>query len=190
MKAVSILVLAITFVTQGSHAYAQDGKKWRVYSPPRSGFSVETPAPLRKVMSFEGEHGASLEPDQQMKGASCYAAIETSPEESRFGIIVIGQRDRSSFLRLMSRNKLITALSVTFMTDDDRETEPVSERMVHTNGLTGREYIYSAIPTRGRIFDTGHKIYVLVFVGRDNKDLISPDAERFLNSLRLRRRMS
>ena len=33
---------------------------------------------------------ASLEPDQKNRWVNCYAAIETTPEESSFGIVVVG----------------------------------------------------------------------------------------------------
>ena len=63
--------------------------------------------------------------------------------------------------------------------------------------MTGKEYFYSKeskvfeygstneIFKRGRVFDLGNKIYILVFAGRDAKDLKSPDAERFFGSFHL-----
>lgn len=48
------------------------------------------PAPLHRVASFGAEGRASLEPDQKNRWATCFAAIETTPEESRFGIVVVG----------------------------------------------------------------------------------------------------
>ena len=191
-------VLAILFAAQGSLLPAQNGE-WRVYSPPRAGFSIEAPAALRKVLSCDGEHGASLAPDQMNRWAACYAAIETTPEDSRFLVIVIN--GRAKFLRSQPRDKLIWYLSVMLIGDDD-EPEPTSVAAITANGLTGKEYFYAKprqvspngstaeIFKRGRIFDTGREIYVLVFVGQNAKDLTSPDAERFFKSFRLRRRIS
>jgi hypothetical protein len=190
MKAVLTCVIAVALLSNVS--YAQN-KSWRSYSLPDSSFSIELPAPLRKVMSFEGEHGASLEPDQKIQWATCYAAIETSPEDSRFGIIIIGTKFLRKIRRLMSRKELLTSLSYTFFADDD-ETQYLRRPVgVQQNGLTGREYFYvkehslsCCLYTRGRIFDAGSRIYVLVFVGRDSEDLRSPAANRFLNTFRLR----
>ena len=190
------LIICISVAAQmSSVAHAQD-KSWRDYSPPDSSFSVELPAPLRKVMSFEGEHGASLEPDQEMKWASCYAAIETTHGDSRFGIIALEAKSLRKIPRSMSRVEFLTSLSYTFLADDDETQYLRTPVVVNHNGLTGKEYFYvkgehsfsCCLYIRGRIFDTGNRIYVLVFVGRDEKDLASPDAERFLNSFRVRER--
>jgi hypothetical protein len=188
MRATITLLLALAL--SGGAVCAQD-KTWKAYLPPDSSFSVELPAPLRRVKSFEGEHGASLEPDQEIKGVSCYAAIETTPRDSRFGIIVV----RAKGLRRipMSREEFLRSLSYTFLADDDETQymrEPVSARQ---GGLSGKEYLYvkdssPSLFTRGRVFDAGGIFYVLVYVGRDEKDLASPDAERFLNSFRPRGR--
>jgi len=190
MKALLTLVFLAALLSGVVHA---QGRPWRAYSPSDSSFSVELPAPLRKVMSFQGEHGANLEPDQQMKGASCYAAIETTPRESRFGIIVF----KDKYLRKipMSRKEFVTSLGYTFLADDDEAQFLKVPVLVRNNGLLGQEYLYvkesehsSSLYTRGRIFDAGSSFYVLVYVGRDEKDLTSPDAERFFNSFRVRGR--
>lgn len=170
-------------------ARAQDAG-WRVYSPPRQSFSVESPAPLRKVESFSGEHNASLERDQRNDWASCYAAIETTPGDSRFGVVVInaGQKFFRSQLR-EDREGLYWYLGAILIGNED-EPEPTSVKEINVNGLKGREYIYTrgGVSTRGRIFETGGKIYVIVFVGKDVADLTSSDSTRFLNSFRLRGR--
>jgi hypothetical protein len=193
VRAIVGLAVAILFAIQGDLTHAQNGN-WRAYSPPHSGFSIETPAPLRRVMSFEGEHGASLAPDQRNEWAYCYAAIETTPQDSRFGIAVINGRSRIT--RSQKREELLEYLSWIFFADDDELQFMRAPVVVRNKGLTGKEYFYidtygsGNLFTRGRIFDTGNKIYVIVFVGQNIKDLTSPDAERFLNSFRLRRRAS
>jgi hypothetical protein len=190
----ALLFCLLVAAQMSSMAHAQ-GKSWRTYSLPDSSFSIELPAPLQKVMSFEGEHGASLEPDQHIKWAACYAAIETSPEDSRFGIIAVETKSLRKALRSMSREEFLTSLSYTFLADDDETQYLRAPVIVEHNGLTGKEYFYvkehslsCCLYIRGRIFDADNRIYVLVFVGQDEKDLGSPDAERFLNSFRVRER--
>jgi hypothetical protein len=185
----ALLVFSVSVMGQSS---------WHTSSSPDKSFSVELPVPLRKVMSFSGEHGASLERDQKLEWASSYAAIETTPKDSRFGIIVVETKQLRKIDRIMSRKELFEALSNSFLADDDELQFMKEPFEVKHNGLKGKEYLYvkentinSTDPTlftRGRIFDTNDKIYVLIFVGKDNKDLSSSDAERFLNSFRLNRR--
>lgn len=187
-----ILALGIVLIAQMiAQAQMKEGV-WRVYSSPDKKFNIELPSPLRKVMSFEGEHGANLDLDQKIRWADCYAVIETTPQESRFGVIVIN--GRSKFVRSQKREEILEYLSWVFLADDDElqhMREPVA---VKQNGLRGREYFYvdsvgsSNLYTRGRIFDTGIRIYILVFVGRDTNDLRSAEADRFLDSFQLRLR--
>lgn len=194
VKALLTCVLVVARMSGVPHA--QD-RSWRTYSPPGSSFSVELPAPLRRVMSFEGEHGASLEPDQEMKGAHCYAAIETTPGDSRFGVIAFKTSALRKVFRSTPREEFLVSLSYTFLADDDETQYLRAPVEIKHNGLRAREYFYvkasehphgSALYTRGRIYDVGGNIYVTVFVGRNAQDLTSPDAERFLNSFRLLRR--
>jgi len=183
-----VLVLLAAFLNGSVQAQANS---WRAYSPSSSRFTVELPVPLRKVMSFEAEQGASLALDQKMKGASCYAAIETTPGESRFGIIVLPAKYLSKIP--MSKKEFLKSLSYTFLADDD-ETQFLRPPLeLNENGLSGKEYLYikdskysGSLYTRGRIWDAGSTFYVLVYVGRDEKDLTSLDANRFLDSFRVR----
>ena len=82
---------------------------------------------------------------------------------------------------------------------DDDDPDPKIQKRVTVNGLRGNEYFHIReknagggtqfeLYTRGRIFDRGNRIYVVTFIGRDEKDLRSPDAQRFLNSFRLVKR--
>ncbi len=191
MKWLSILALVgVVLLAQPSLLAHAQTDSWRLYTPPRQSFSVESPAPLRKVESFSGEHQASLERSQRIHWASCYAAIETTPEESRFGIVVIDARQK--FIRSQPRDEkhgLYWYLGAILIGNED-EPEPTSVKEINVNGLSGREYVYThgGVSTRGRIFEVGGKIYVVVFVGKDDNDLASSDAERFLNSFRLQRR--
>jgi len=183
-------MLALTgillFAQSSFPVHAQTGS-WRVYSPPKQKFSVESSAPLRTVESFSGEHQGSLDRSQKIHWASCYAVIETTPEGSRFGIVVINARQK--FIRGQPRDKLYWYLGAILIGNED-EAEPTSVKEINAGGLKGREYIYTrgGVSTRGRIFEKGGNIYVVVFVGKDEADLTSSDAERFLNSFRLRGR--
>ncbi|MFL6230493.1 MAG: hypothetical protein ACJ741_17105 [Pyrinomonadaceae bacterium] len=184
MKTATLLLAAIFLTSPPCRAQG-----WRTYSPPDNSFSVGLPAPLHKVMSFQGEHGASLEPDQKIIWASCYAAFE-APHSNWFGVITINGRAR--WLRSEKREDWLKYFAWVFLADDDELEFLKAPVAIKHNGLTGKEYLYikesthnSKLFTRGRIFDTGDKIYVIVFVGRDTDDLTSPDAERFLNSFRL-----
>lgn len=198
MKLLCVFELSIILaIAQANCVVYAQAESWRVYPPPDRSFSVESPAPLRRVASFGGEHGASLISDEDVEGVSCYAVIQTTPEESKFGVVVIDGRARE--FRAQPRDGIITYLSVMAIGDDD-DPEPESERVIHANGLRGREYFFvrenqifpngstGEIFTRGRIFDVGNKIYIVVFRGERATDLRSPDAERFLNSFRLLRR--
>lgn len=180
-------------------AHTQSGN-WQTSAPHSQGFSIETPASLRAVQSFDGEHGVDYDPPQENRqDVSAYAAIETEPEDCRFGIIIISGRTRAGFLRSQPRDKIFWYLSVMLIGDDD-DPSPDIEKEVDAGVVKGKEYFYirdeqifpngrtGSIHTRGRIFDTGQKLYVLVFVGQKTSDLTSPDAERFLNSFRLRGR--
>jgi hypothetical protein len=149
MKAVIILTLVV--IVPIAHAQTAN---WQRYAPRGSGFSVESPVPLRKVESFSGEHNASLERSQRIEWASCYAAIETAPEDSRFGVIVINSRERQ--FRAQPRNGeygLFWYLGA-FLIGNEDEATPTSEQAVSVNGLEGKEYIYThgGVSTRGRIW--------------------------------------
>ena len=191
MKALIIFIVTVVLLAaQTSYVAYTQNSSWRAYSAPDRSFSVELPAPLRKVISFSGEHNASLDPDQKSGWCPCYAAIETSPEDSRFGIIVTNARQK--ILRAKPREGgygLYWYLGAVLIGNED-EAEPTSVKEISVNGLKGKEYIYTrgGVYTRGRIFEVGGKIYVVVFVGKDDNDLTSSDAERFLNSFRLRKR--
>lgn len=116
--------------------------------------------------------------------------METTPDESRFGVIEIDARNK--YLRGKPRegeSGLYWYLGAILIGNED-EPQPTSVKRVIVNGLKGREYIYThgGVSTRGRIFETRGRIYVIVFVGKNDEELTSPDAERFFNSFRLRRR--
>ena len=164
---------------------------WKTYSSSDKSFAIKAPAPLREVTSFDGEHGASLAPDQKYEWATCYAVIETGQENVRFGIDVVNGRLKD--IRSQSQAKLLWYLSAVLIGDEDNPNAKI-QRRINVNGLKGTEYFHirenltgntGEIYTRGRIFDQGRRIYVITFIGHDAKDLTSADAERFLNSFRL-----
>lgn len=181
MKAVFLMLLTLLMMA----SFADDAQSWRVYSPPEKSFSVELPAPLHRVTSFEGKYGASTEPGLDVhKNVLSYAALQSAPKVREYGVIVIDGKSKE-FLSA-ERGKRIDGFEF-FIGGDD--ATPTSQRTVHVNGLTGKEYVYAkeiedGIYTRGRVFDAGERIYVIVFRARTAEDLSSPDAEKFLNSFR------
>lgn len=194
---VAIMIAVVGLSLHLTCGIARSQTRWQTYTSPDGSFTVEAPAALRKVPSFDGEHGANLAADQQIQWATSYAAIETNPEDARFGINVINGRLKS--MRSQPRAKLLWYLSAVLIGDEDNP-DPDIQKRVNVNGLRGNEYFHirehrrigngmtGEIHTRGRIFDLGDRIYVVTFTGRNAEDLTSPDAERFLNSFRLRKR--
>jgi len=148
---------------------------------------------LRAVASFDGEHGANLSPDQKYAWATCYAVIEPGREDARLGVDIVNGHLKD--IRSQPRAKLLWYLSAVLIGDDD-DPNPKIQKRIRVNGLRGNEYFHirdknagggnqSPMYTRGRIFDRGDRIYVVTFIGQNQKDLTSADAERFLNSFRL-----
>ena len=180
MKSVLLALSALLIAVP--EGYAQS---WRIYSPRRDNFSVRLPAPLRRVTFFEGKHGASNGRGARgQKGIRFYATQQTSPRVREYGIVVI---EDSEERRSILGDDRIGGLEFLIGGDD---AEPTSESDVRVNGLAGKEFVYGkAIAegtyTRGRIFDIGHRTYVLVFRAKAAEDLVSSDATRFFDSFRL-----
>lgn len=166
---------------------------WKVYSPKDESFSVELPVPLKKVGAFEAEHGAYKDDEGAKERCCAYAAIENTPEESRFGIVVISKKSKGFEKVDFDNEETLSFLALTLIGDDDFDQYLRKPLNIFHNGLKGREYLYIKNDTlnkvtqysRGRMFVTGDKIFVTVFVGKDEKDLLSPDAARFFDSLRI-----
>jgi len=175
-----VFILLTLLVT----SFQCDAQTWRVYSPDKR-FSVELPALLQLVTFFEGKHGASNEPGLDAdKDVVFYAALQPEPKDREYGVIVIDGGSKK--MRPAERQKRVEGLDFVIGGDD---ATPTSERALRVNGLLGKEYIYAndiadEVYTRGRIFDVGDRIYVIVFRARTAADLKSADAERFLNSFR------
>ena len=182
LKKVALVIIVVGVCPTGNAGHAQT--RWQTFTSPDKTFSVQVPAPLRKVAGFSGEGGVNLASDQEERWATSYAVIETNSDDVRFGLNVL-EIPRSTRSRLP-----LWYLGVMLIGDDDNPN-PTLEKRVRVNRLTGTEYlvdIENHMHTRGRIFDMGRRIYVITFVGRDLKDLTSVDAERFLNSFRLLKR--
>ena len=160
---------------------------WRVQFPCDKSFSVKIPAHLYEVSWFEGKHGPSIEPEEGLeKGGRAFVALQGIPRKRQFGVVVqdVPRQERRRF-----EERDFGGLYFVIGGDD---ATPTTEKPIRVNGLVGREYVYSnAISentyTRGRIFYTAGRIYIIVFVGTSAEDLMSPDADRFLNSFRIRR---
>lgn len=183
--------LPILLFFAGAFAGAEaQNKTWKLNSPCDNDFSVETPARLYNVGWFEGKHGPSMDPDEPFEqDDDSYAAIQSTPMSRQFGIVVmkVPRKDRREYERREFGG-------LYFMIGGD-DVWPTTERMIRRNGLLGREYVY-ADPVaenkypRGRIFYARGRLYFVIFVGATAADATSPDAERFLNSFRLRKRRS
>lgn len=79
-----------------------------------------------------------------------------------------------------------------FMIGGDDAT-PTNQKVIRVNGLVGKEYTFArAIRldtyTRGRIFFINKRLYFIILITSTAEDLSSADAERFLNSFRLRKK--
>lgn len=180
MKVIFRILLVLLIASFESNAQG-----WRVYYPPDKSFSVKLPVPLQRVTSFEGEHGTSTSaPVETHKAVLSYVAFQTKPKVREYGVIVIDGKSKES--SPAERKKRIKGFEF-FIGGDD--VTPTSERSVHVTGLTGKEYVYAkeiadGIYTRGRVFDAGERIYVIVFRARTAEDLNSLAADKFLNSFR------
>jgi len=179
--AIVIVVIGVCLTCDASHAQT----RWQTFTSSDKTFSVQTPSPIRKVAGLSGEGGLMLTSDKESRWATSYAVVETNPDEFRFGLTVL------MMPRSMKSRPPLWYLGVMLIGDDDNPN-PKVEKRVKRNGLKGTEYLFDIenhMHTRGRIFDTGRRIYVIIFVGRDLNDLTSVDADRFLNSFRsLKRR--
>jgi hypothetical protein len=148
------------------------------------------PSPLYKVSWFEGKHGAEIEPDWGFENnkTSSYVALQKDPKTRQFGLVVFEDAGESTAKERSEYGKGIFG-SWYFMIGGD-DAEPTSEKEISVNGLSGREYVFAkAIQldtyTRGRIFYADGRLYFVIFVTSSAEDLLSPDADRFLNSFRI-----
>jgi len=182
-----IKILILLLILPGSSVtIATQRKAWRIQFPCDRTFSVEVPAHLYEVSWFEGKHGPSIEPEESFgKGGRAFVALQGTPKKRQFGIVVqnVSQEDR----RALERREFG---GLYFVIGGDDAT-PTSQKAVHVNGLAGREYVYAKeisedTYTRGRIFYAAGRVYIIVFVGATAEDLSSQEADRFLNSFRLR----
>jgi len=168
--------------------YAQG---WRVYAPPNTSYIVESPAPFRRVRYYEGEHGIgdAWTTKEEARGSLVYVAQQSSPKARDYAVLAM---DIPKNRRPLSADVLDY---LKWWIGGDDESEPTSRLDVNVNGLKGKEYIYAkdiafARYTRGRIFDAGERVYILIFKSSTAEDLSSEAATRFLDSFRLRKKTS
>jgi hypothetical protein len=184
MKTLILIALAVLINTQvGLVALAQN-QKWKVYSPTDKTFSVVVPESTNNIEPPVVRQGSC-----SIDGPSVERSLrETIPLETRFGIVVLD--GRAGILGTLPRRRALERLSWSYIADDDDPRFFRSPEKVQSDRLVGREYFYvrdSETPlfARGRIFDTGARIYVLVFRARNLQDLVSTDANRFFESFHL-----
>ena len=169
-------------------------RDWHIYSSAEDKFTVAVPPAVQITKTATSKNEASLDPDQKGRLDSHISAYEDNPDESRVRILVIN--GKAKIFESLSRDKLLTYLSVMIIGDDD-DPWSTSESVIEVNGLKGKEYVWAKeskvfehgrsieIFKRGRVFDESDKIYFIVFIGENAAELKSPFAEGFLNSFRL-----
>jgi hypothetical protein len=161
---------------------------WRTQAACQADFTVQLPVPLYKVSWFEGKHGPSFEPDEGFDkgGVSAHVGLQRNPLARQYGVVIweVPLAERAEYRRgnLGSTNFVIGG--------DD--ADPTAVKDVNVNGLKGKEYVFAKqisedTYTRGRVFYARGRLYMLVFVATTAADLSSGDADRFLNSFRLRK---
>ncbi len=164
-------------------------QEWHVYSPPHTGYSVESPVSFRRVRYYEGEHGIgdAWTTKEEARGSIVHVAQQSLPEARDYAVLVMD---------IPKKHRPLSADDIDYLkwwVGGDDESEPTSVSDVEVNGLKGKEYVYAkAISldryTRGRIFDSGDRVYILIFKSSTTEDLSSDAATRFLNSFRLRKK--
>jgi hypothetical protein len=185
-------IIFVVIISGGLSDVVAQKIDWRVQAPCVSDFSVELPAPLYEVSTFEGKHGPSLDAERGFDSfGPAFVALQKTPMERQFGIVVrnVSKKERKEF-NLDLKHGDFGGLN--FMIGGDDAT-PTNEKIVRVNGLVGKEYTYAkAIKpdtyTRGRIFFINNRLYFVIFVTTKAEDISSADAERFLNSFRLRKK--
>lgn len=184
MKVTLVTIFVVLIIS--SSVYAQG---WRVYSPPDTNYSVESPSPFRRVRYYEGEHGIgdAWTTEEEARGGIVYVAQQSSPYARDFAVLVMD---------IPKKHRPVSADVLDYLKwwiGGDDDSEPTSVLDVNVNGLKGKEYIYATAisldrHTRGRIFDGGDKVYILIFKSSTAEDLSSDAATRFLNSFCLRKK--
>jgi hypothetical protein len=162
---------------------------WQVYSPPDAGVSIESPTPLRRVRWYEGEHGIgdNWTTKAEARGGVVYVAQESVPYARDYAVLA---------LYIPKAQRPLSKEQVEYLKwwiGGDDESEPTSVGEIEVKGVKGKEYVYAhdiALNrfTRGRIFDGGDRVFILIFKSSIPEDLSSDSATRFLNSFRIRRR--
>jgi hypothetical protein len=196
-----VLVVILTFAAFGLVAQGQS-RDWHVYSSTEDRFTVEVPFGVGITKTDESKNEATLGPEQRERldsYFSIYEDVAAPNQDSKFRILVVNGQAR--ILKSLSRNNLLTYLSVMLIGDDD-DPQPTSETLIKIDRLVGKEYVWAKeskvleygstneIFSRGRIFDEGDKIYIIVFRGQNAAELKSPSTEHFLSSFRLHKRKS
>lgn len=160
-----------------------------MYSPPDTDYSVASPVPLHRVRYYEGEHGIgdAWTTKEEARDSIVYVAQQSSPEAREYAVLVAG---------IPKERRPLSVGDIDYLkwwVGGDDESKPTGASEVNVNGLKGREYIYAGEIsteryTRGRIFDGGDQVYILIFKSSTAEDLSSDAAIRFLNSFRVRKR--
>jgi len=169
-------------------AVSVSAQSWREYSEKEVGFTLEAPSPFVRVAFFEGMHGIAPEKGSVKRpGLECFASAEKA-QGREYGIVVIDTKKLTDPEDKMDADHKTTDGFEFLIGGDDNE--PTTIKKIVNHGHVGRELVYSqeirkGVFTRGRVFESNSRYFVLVFRARRSDDLFSSAANRFLNSFRL-----
>lgn len=148
-----------------SKSTTQNG--WRVFSPPDGSFRIETPVSLSRIDDMYGDDS----PEE-------YKTIDVFGGESKSQSILIVVLTPSEKMRREHPNgNELGGLEFVIGGDD---AEPLSEKLINVQGLKGKEFIYNR--RRGQILDAGERIFVIVYAGKNAKNLNSLSATKIFGS--------
>ena len=130
MKVILFTVLTILLILPS--VYAQG---WRVYSPPNTTYSVESPVPFRRVRYYEGEHGIgdAWTTEDEARGSIVYVAQQSAPKARDYAVLVMD---------VPKENRPVAADVLDYLKwwiGGDDDSEPTSVLNVNVNGLDFRQ---------------------------------------------------
>lgn len=145
--------------------------------------------PKGEVLELSSENG-DLRDTFLDKGANAYIFPDVADNTYRYAVFEFDSI-KAGLTELKNSNGWMDYLVLMVIGDDDRPQPLSSPKQVNVNGEVGFEYTFidsggsTKIYSRGQIFDTGTKIYLLAFRGNSVDDVTSSSANRFFSSFKL-----
>jgi hypothetical protein len=200
MRTLAALSLTLAFIFSAYlHAQTKEDS-WQYYSTPDNGFRVRLPGSLKRVKAFDAEHGVHSDPELDKEGVRSYVSAERDEESVRFGIVIFPKHVVGKYLTLMTKEKWQKGIAVLFFGDDDESQFLSKPKKVKNNGFGGTEYVFLNVDkanrgaadlySRGRIFEHRGDFFLLIFVGKNGKDLFSKDTNEFFDSFEFLKKQS